>query len=146
METELFTIAYFSRNALRGRGGITSELDHILRAARRNNAAAGITGALLYSDGCFAQVLEGSLSRLEVMFEKIGLDDRHHEVTLLHFKPLERRVFGQWSMAFAGLAGPAAFHLRATFENPDDIPSGQAGRALIAVLRDLIDKCQLHDA
>jgi hypothetical protein len=34
-----------------------NEIASSLVSARRNNALRGVTGALLFSDGCFAQVL-----------------------------------------------------------------------------------------
>ena len=145
MDNELHSLAYFSRNALGREGDKTAEIESILDIARRNNLDQGITGALLYSDGCFAQVLEGPLSSVELIFEKIELDSRHRNVKILHFKPLERRNFGQWSMAFAGSVDPAKLPLdiNDVLEGPDQIEGAKAGQDLIAVLNDLIGK---HEA
>lgn len=145
MEAELHTLAYFSRNALAEQDDTTAEIERILDVARRNNHDQGITGALLYSDGCFAQVLEGPLSAVEAIFEKIELDARHRDVAILHFKPLEKRSFGEWSMAFAGSVDPDALKLdiQGVLDRPDQIQSAQAGQDLIAVLSDLIGK---HEA
>jgi hypothetical protein len=148
MQTELFTLAYFSRNTLQHSDDVPAEIEHILHAARRNNEARGITGALLYSEGCFGQVLEGPLSEVEAIFEKIELDHRHRDVKVLHFKPVNRRSFGQWSMAFAGTADPDALplNIRDVLDSPDDIEGAEAGQMLVGVLNNLIDKHDFHKA
>ena len=71
--------------------------------ARSKNLRLGVTGALLFSRGQFAQVLEGSLESVETVFEAIQLDARHRDLNVLFFQPIEKRDFGDWSMAFAGL-------------------------------------------
>ena len=68
---------------------MTEAVDAILAASQRNNAHAGVTGALMFTDGFFAQVLEGSMAAVEQVFERIQLDDRHSEVQLLSFAPVE---------------------------------------------------------
>jgi hypothetical protein len=148
METELFTLAYFSRNTLQRCDDLPAEIEHILDAARRNNAARGITGALLYSDGCFGQVLEGPLLAVEAIFEKIELDRRHRDVKVLHFKSVDKRSFGGWSMAFAGTAHPGdlPLNIRDVLESPEKIQGAEAGQSLVSVLSDLIDKHDFHEA
>jgi hypothetical protein len=56
----------------------------------------------MFNDGCFGQVLEGPLAAVETTFERIQMDDRHGEVTLLAFDPVGGRGFSNWSMAFVG--------------------------------------------
>ena len=58
----LHRVVYCSRNLISG-APATFELSlaDILTRSRRNNTANGITGGLLFSAGCFAQVLEGPL-------------------------------------------------------------------------------------
>lgn len=106
MPRELYSLAYFSRNCIRGTpDDVEAGIRQILASARRNNARVGVTGALLFSDGCFAQVLEGAREDIEAVFENIECDPRHSEVTILHLHPIPERSFGQWSMAFAGIDG-----------------------------------------
>lgn len=78
------------------------EIHEILAASRRNNARAGITGGLLFSAGCFAQVLEGPVEAVMETFERIQCDQRHRTVTVLHTDRLAARDFPSWSMAYAG--------------------------------------------
>lgn len=76
------------------------ELVALLSNCREKNSARGITGMLLYMEGCFFQVLEGSRAILEPLFEKITKDNRHHHVIKLIVEPIEERAFGEWTMGF----------------------------------------------
>jgi len=80
-----------------------STLTAILRSARRNNERLGVTGALLYSDGSFFQVLEGDAGAVDATFVTISRDPRHaHAVTIIR-EPIARRTFGEWTMGGAVL-------------------------------------------
>ena len=113
MTESLYSLAYVSRSALPGTPAETAaEIAAILATARRNNHRLGVTGALLYSDGGFAQVLEGPRSAVEAIYEVIACDPRHTGLTLRHFHPVETRSFAAWDMGYAGddparLARPA---------------------------------------
>ena len=102
-EPDLFRLVYYSRNAIFGVDAeVTASVDAILATSQRNNARVGVTGALMFTDGYFAQVLEGRMGAVEEVFERIQLDDRHCDVQLLSFAPVEARVFPNWAMAFVG--------------------------------------------
>lgn len=75
-------------------------LDDILGAARRNNAKAGVTGALLYSARHFAQVLEGPPEAVDDIFETIQCDARHDDIAVLEVSAPSQRAFAAWSMAY----------------------------------------------
>ena len=108
MNTDLFRLVYCSRNTIADQqGDPATELGTILRVSRANNARDGVTGALLCSDGCFAQVLEGGLSAVERTFERIQCDPRHGDVVMLQAEYAEKRLFGVWDMALAEVADPA---------------------------------------
>ena len=99
----LFRLVYVSRNRLAlDAEAQEEEVDRILRASRRNNGALGVTGALLFSDDCFAQTLEGPMGAVEALFERIQCDDRHGGSVVLEAGPVAAREFGSWSMAYAG--------------------------------------------
>jgi hypothetical protein len=148
MSEPLYTLAYFSRNAVDHQdiAELTREIEAILTTARRNNAQRGVTGALLYSAGCFAQVLEGPIGEVERTFEQIQLDPRHRDVRVLQFHPLAQRSFGDWSMAFAGIDpdAPERARLDAALADPGKIVAGPEGLDYVAVLRDLIARHELH--
>ncbi|MCW1430291.1 BLUF domain-containing protein [Novosphingobium sp. JCM 18896] len=100
MELSLARLVYYSRNRIAG--DALPEIDAILASSRRNNAGAGVTGALLFNMGCFGQILEGPRRAVEATFERIQRDERHGEVSLLDFQGIDERAFSNWSMAFVG--------------------------------------------
>jgi len=111
--SELYMVTYCSRNLITGGEAATAhEVDQILAVSRRNNKQSGITGALLYNAGSFAQLLEGPQTALERTFETIQCDPRHGDVMILHAGPVAHRSFPEWSMAFVdakdGVQAPAA--------------------------------------
>ncbi|MEP6765276.1 MAG: BLUF domain-containing protein [Gemmatimonadaceae bacterium] len=85
-----------------------SELQKILAAARRDNARDGVTGMLLFTEGSFFQVLEGSEPDVLSTFKRIEGDPRHQQATCIIREPIARRAFGEWTMGFTSLAGKHA--------------------------------------
>ena len=80
----LCRIVYCSRSRLTGsRADIEMGIRRILAAARQRNNAARLTGALTFTDSCFAQVLEGDLDDLAPVFTSIRRDPRHIDVKML---------------------------------------------------------------
>jgi hypothetical protein len=99
----VYALSYHSRNRLIGFTlDRTSELMKILEASRTRNAEAGVTGALLFIEQRFVQILEGERDAVEDTFERIRGDSRHTAVTLIGRRKESRRLFGAWSMAFVG--------------------------------------------
>ena len=78
------------------------QLDQILARSRTNNAARGLTGMLLFHDGCFFQVLEGDADSVERTFATISRDARHGGVIILESRVITERGFPQWSMGYVG--------------------------------------------
>ncbi|WP_426492470.1 BLUF domain-containing protein [Hymenobacter sp. 102] len=77
-----------------------AELERLLSQSRPHNAAAGITGILLYDGNRFMQVLEGAPEAVEATFGRIRNDCRHTEVQVLANGPIGQRQFGEWLMSF----------------------------------------------
>ena len=141
MKPELYRLAYFSRNAI-GAFNLQIEIEKILAVARKRNAAADVTGALLYSNGCFAQVLEGAQAEVEIIFESILLDVRHRDIQIVHLDRTEQRSFADWSMAFAGLPveGTHPLDVEGLMQSPDALRGGKAGLELVTVLHTMIGR------
>jgi len=139
MNTELYRLVYCSRNRIRGtEAEVTSEIQQILRSSRDNNARVGVTGALLYDAGTFAQALEGPLAAVEEVFERIQEDFRHSDVTVVENGPVATRLFGDWAMAMCG-DGPK----KATLETSAVLEaafahSSEAGGQVLELLGDLV--------
>lgn len=101
--SDLYRLVYASKNLLQGsEPEVMAAVRQILDASQRNNAALGVTGALMFNAGAFAQVLEGPRRGVETTFERIQRDLRHDDVTVLQCGPAESRAFANWSMAFVG--------------------------------------------
>lgn len=139
MNPSLFRILYCSRNLTGDISGPQSaSLSQILETARKNNSKQNVTGALLYSSGYFAQVLEGPKNSIEQVFERIQRDPRHGDVTVLECSGIGVRDFPEWSMAQVQPASEvqsadAISALHDAFGNP-----GESGRGVLDLLRTLV--------
>lgn len=78
-------------------------LADLLRVARQKNAAAGVTGMLLYLNGSFFQVIEGPAPVVDALVGRISADPRHTKVRVLLQEPVAERTFGAWSMGLGRL-------------------------------------------
>ena len=76
------------------------DLEDILERAQLNNARSGITGALVYVDGSFVQVLEGEAEAVHRLMQRICTDLRHEAVTVLQAQAVAMAVFADWRMAY----------------------------------------------
>jgi hypothetical protein len=63
------------------------------------NERYDITGLLCYSNGHFVQVLEGNVTAVHALFEKIQRDKRHYRVQALSDRGSSQRWFADWRMA-----------------------------------------------
>ena len=74
------------------------DLEHLATRAQVYNLRNDITGMLLYSGDNFIQALEGRLPALELLMEKIVVDERHHQFERLLCAPIVQRRFGRWAL------------------------------------------------
>ena len=82
-----------------------TDLIELLAVARSSNDERGVTGLLLYREGCFYQVLEGEELSVQKTFSEIEQDPRHHDVRVLFKGETESREFAEWQMGFLNLDG-----------------------------------------
>lgn len=137
MTHDTYRLVYYSRNQIREDAqGFPAQVQSILAASRRNNASAGVTGALLFNAGCFGQVLEGPRRAVEATFERIQRDPRHGDVSLLAFEPAER-AFPSWSMGFVGSKPGDADRFAAIAGDSGFDPSRMTGVSLFQRLHGL---------
>jgi hypothetical protein len=138
MNDSLYRLVYYSRNQIADDGALfASSVDEILSKSRVNNLRDEITGALLFNAGCFAQVLEGPLDRVEAAFERIQQDDRHGEVSLLAVDPISHRYFPNWAMGFIGTSEAHAERFADIGSSSGFDPSRLSGEQIHSLLRDL---------
>jgi len=106
METtgsKLFRVAYLSTAS---KLFDPAELREMLKESNQRNKEAGITGMLLYKDGQYMQVLEGTMEAVTTTFSRISKDSRHHGIMVLVKGAVQERRFPAWSMAFRDLNLP----------------------------------------
>jgi hypothetical protein len=128
----LYRLIYRSREAIGHvapdavtEAGLQRELRAIVSIARSRNKEDNLTGALLFTGGGFAQVLEGRREVVERTFERITADRRHTDVTVLSFTPTPQRSFPDWPMAFCGQPPPSSAEL---FEHLSDTSTFSGAR------------------
>ena len=101
-QSPLYHLGYVSTEAVK----FSEEaLVALLSEARSANADRDITGLLLYREGSFYQVLEGSESAVMATFQEIEGDPRHKEVRILFHGETDAREFADWKMGFLNLDG-----------------------------------------
>ena len=121
------------------------ELEEILEHARSSNAEKGITGALIYVDGVFLQILEGDMEAVQALMEKIAKDFRHETVTVLKQGAVDAAAFSDWDMAYvsatpqqvaewAGLSGTTAIPEVLTDMRQDSHRASQVAESILAML------------
>jgi hypothetical protein len=76
------------------------ELVRLLIQARSVNEQRYITGALVYGDKHFLQVIEGEEDVVTTLYQRIARDYRHQQVVKLVDNSIQQRRFAQWAMAF----------------------------------------------
>jgi hypothetical protein len=123
-----------------------TDLEKILTDARAGNELRNVTGALVYVDGVFFQILEGEETVLRNLMANIASDTRHHSVKVFYEAQVDVRAFESWTMAYlaptaqevsawAGL--PAATTVEEVLadvnRDPDRVP-----RTLLTALKTLV--------
>ncbi len=82
-----------------------ADAEAIVATAERRNHAIGVTGALLFADGQFLQLLEGGLAQINEVFDGISRDARHQSVYMLDVSPIAERAFVDWRMRLVFVSG-----------------------------------------
>jgi hypothetical protein len=99
----IYTIVYRSAPVFDGSvADYLLEIDGILATARRRNAEVSVTGAMLFNEDWFVQLLEGGEADVRATFDRIAADTRHDDVQVLYENTTATRSFPGWSMAFVG--------------------------------------------
>jgi hypothetical protein len=76
----------------------------ILVQSRANNVELGLSGALLFHQGKFIQILEGPEDEVLKKYRTISLDPRHRNIHELSRETTETRQFPEWTMGFRALS------------------------------------------
>ena len=76
------------------------ELADLLNESRETNERLDLTGALLYRNGRFAQILEGPEKAVRAVYASIVADSRHCDISLVVDDAITVRKFADWTMAY----------------------------------------------
>ena len=93
----VFQVFYVSRAAT---AFDEAQVQSILHASRRHNARLDVTGCLLFSGHCFAQVLEGARPVVSALARAIAADPRHLGFRLLSQTHCDERDYADWAMGY----------------------------------------------
>nr|5MBJ_A Chain A, Beta subunit of photoactivated adenylyl cyclase [Beggiatoa sp. PS]5MBJ_B Chain B, Beta subunit of photoactivated adenylyl cyclase [Beggiatoa sp. PS] len=75
------------------------EIQRIGKVSIKNNQRDNITGVLLYLQGLFFQILEGENEKVDKLYKKILVDDRHTNILCLKTEyDITDRMFPNWAM------------------------------------------------
>lgn len=96
----MYTIIYRSKAAA---GFGPKEINQMVETAKIHNVKNNITGCLLYHEGRFLQLIEGTEKDVKDLYERILSDSRHENITLLGDEKGFMRSFENWSIAFDNL-------------------------------------------
>ena len=75
-------------------------IDQLLERSKQNNATKGITGAMIYANGYFMQLIEGPQIAVDELYSAIEADPRHEVLSLLHNQEIKDRHFSDWAMEY----------------------------------------------
>lgn len=120
----LKSLLYVSRSRLASEKS-SAEVEEIVRQAQARNEQAGITGALIFTESNFAQVIEGENAAIDRLVASIMLDRRHTDVRIIRDCEIEERLFGGWWMAYAGPSFYVNRHIKPLLA--DEINEGDRG-------------------
>ena len=88
----------------------SDDLEEILEHARVSNADKGITGALVYVDGVFLQIVEGEADVVQNLMGRISGDVRHETIAVLWEGEIPSPVFSDWNMAYVSATPQQVAH------------------------------------
>jgi hypothetical protein len=139
-DAAVYRLIYRSRNRI-PLDDRRRELGELFSAARSHNKRHGITGALLLSDECFVQTLEGDEDVVEALLGRIRVDPRHDELEVLDTGLAPGRVFARWAMAKVADDGdgadiPLIAHVDGIAKAAPRGPATADQESVLAVMRD----------
>lgn len=75
-------------------------INELLERSKRNNATRKITGAMIYANGYFMQLIEGPQIAVDELYSAIEADPRHEVLSLIHNQEIKDRHFSDWAMEY----------------------------------------------
>lgn len=110
----------------------------IVAKSRASNPTRGITGALCSCGKIFLQVIEGSRTEVNGLYNTIAADNRHGDVMLLSYEEIEERRFAHWAMGSVSLARINPSLLIKYSERAELNPYAVSGKVSMALFDEMI--------
>jgi hypothetical protein len=120
-----------------------ADVDLLLGQCRKNNPNTGITGVLCFSDQYYLQVLEGGRKPVNELYTSIIRDNRHSDVTTLHYEEVTERLYGSWTMGKVNLERLNPALVLKYSEKPELDPYTVSGKVSMALLSELISTASI---
>jgi hypothetical protein len=120
-----------------------ADLLELLTQSRERNLKHNVTGVLLYSEGTFMQVLEGERDDVYKIYASIEQDLRHRNIIKLITGPADKRVFPNWSMAFASVNAETLEVIEGYFNAAKQSFESDNKHATVIMLKTFIDANKL---
>lgn len=76
----------------------SADLQALVGKARKRNRSLGVTGMLLFEDGCFLQTIEGPPDKLDALWVSIKRDTRHDHIEVISEHIVSARLFSDWDL------------------------------------------------
>lgn len=105
------------------------DIQHILAAARKNNAELGVTGLLCFNRRYFLQCLEGGREAVNTIYHRISNDTRHKKILLLSYDNIQECEFSEWAI----FLNPACRHRLILSTRAQQFSTQQTCRAKAAI-------------
>ncbi|MDX9716636.1 MAG: EAL domain-containing protein [Thauera sp.] len=99
-ETGLYFLIYVSRST---QPMSEDDVSALMLQFQQRNRRDGISGSLLYKNGEFIQLLEGTKETVLALSERIRSDVRHRDFRIVAEGPMHRRTFTDWGMVLLTL-------------------------------------------
>ncbi len=139
-QAQVYQLVYISVSTLGSRPeDIAEGLRDILTVSRAANHQMDITGALLFSGGRFAQILEGPQEPILSLMLRIQADTRHRNVTVVQELWVGGRDFGTWAMAFVDGSSARMIRLSPSIDFAG-IPLEGRGKAILDMMKYLVSE------
>lgn len=78
----------------------SKDIEYLLDLTKDRNNAENITGILLFSDGNFFQIIEGEKTKIDDLFHKIEIDQRHHGLIKIFGRRIKNAAYDGYETDF----------------------------------------------
>jgi hypothetical protein len=116
-----------------------SALLQLLKRARGFHEQAGITGVLMYGNGRFLQIMEGSPAAVRSLYARVAALPNHGRHEMLANGLVAGREFTDWYMSFA--PPPAGFQSLPGYLTPPQLVLASAGTTVQPLLSEFMTSC-----